>query len=159
MFQAVVLLIIGTVLIVLNYKAIKKEKSSFNTALMAETINMNDYDVELGKLKAEFAEDIAKLQSEIYELKELEKLQRRIEAALGIEETEAPIVEKEESEEIDKKPIKKTRKSSPKKSDGNKVRISEIKDMLNKNMSIDEIAQELNMGKGELLLIKDLYIK
>ncbi|MGE5628544.1 MAG: hypothetical protein ACM3X7_10625 [Solirubrobacterales bacterium] len=158
MFESVFLIIIGITLIVLNYRAIKKDKNSFNKLLRIEDDNINDYDLEIGKLKAEFAEDIAKLQIQISELKELEKLQKRIEAALSMDETEAS----DESELYTQETIGEESEPIERKSNnanGNKIKINEIKEMFDKNMDIDEIAQRLNMGKGELLLIKELYLK
>lgn len=41
----------------------------------------------------------------------------------------------------------------------NNVKIDEIKKMLDGNVSIDEISKITGIGKGELLLIEELYIK
>jgi hypothetical protein len=45
-----------------------------------------------------------------------------------------------------------------KNSDSNNVKITEIKKLLDHNLTVDKIAEKLNIGKGEVLLIKDLYI-
>lgn len=41
----------------------------------------------------------------------------------------------------------------------NKLRIKEVRDLINKGLSIEEIADVLKVGKGEILLIKELYLK
>lgn len=158
MFESVFLIITGVTLIVLNLRAIKKDKSSFSRVLRDEDNNFNDYDLEIGKLKAEFAEDIAKLQIQVSELKELEKLQKRIEAALSMEEPDLSEEAEEYTVEVSDHELESYEKPSNN-TNGNKIRINEIKEMFDKNMDIDEIAQRLNMGKGELLLIKELYLK
>jgi len=135
MFEVIFLIIIGTVLVILNYKAIMKEKKSFSSSLNQEQSNLKDYDIEIGKLRIDFSEDISQIQREIVELRE------SIEKSETVEKRE--IIEKKEHLELN----------------SNSVRIDEIKKMLEKNTSIDEIAKKLNIGKGEVLLIKELYIK
>lgn len=41
----------------------------------------------------------------------------------------------------------------------NNVLISEIEDMLSEGLTIEEISKKLNIAKGEILLIKELYLK
>ena len=41
----------------------------------------------------------------------------------------------------------------------NSVKIDEIRKMLDKGLSVDEVAEKLSLGKGEVLLIRGLYIK
>ena len=41
----------------------------------------------------------------------------------------------------------------------NSVKINEIKIMLDNGLSVDEISEKIGIGKGEVLLIKELYIK
>lgn len=41
----------------------------------------------------------------------------------------------------------------------NAVRINEIRGLLQEDFTVEEIAEKIGVGKGEVLLIKDLYIK
>jgi len=50
--------------------------------------------------------------------------------------------------------------SNPKKDiRGNSLKVEEVKELLGEGLSEDIIAQRLNIGKGEVLLIKELYLK
>lgn len=42
---------------------------------------------------------------------------------------------------------------------GNGSKVNEIKSLLDEGLSIEEIAEKIGIGKGEVLLIKDLYVK
>jgi Skp family chaperone for outer membrane proteins len=68
MFTAIILLIIGSVLIFLNIRAINKEKNSFQGILGETSDNMKEFEVEIGKLRREFAETLLELQTEISNL-------------------------------------------------------------------------------------------
>lgn len=41
----------------------------------------------------------------------------------------------------------------------NNVKIDEVRELLDKGLTLEDIAQKLQIGKGELLLIKELYLK
>ncbi len=50
--------------------------------------------------------------------------------------------------------------SNPKKDiKGNSLKVEEVKALLAEGLSEEGIAQQLNIGKGEVLLIKELYLK
>lgn len=44
-------------------------------------------------------------------------------------------------------------------SGSNGVKIDEINKLLSKGLSVEEVSEKLGIGKGEVLLIKDLYLK
>lgn len=142
MFEIIFLLLIGSALVLLNYKAIMKEKKSFSNALNEEQYSISNLDLELGKLKADFAEDILQLQSEMLKLRE--GLEKEIINEVR-EELEKEIINEEKPEVVIK--------------NSNSVRIDEIKTMLDEKLSLEEIAEKLKIGKGEVLLLKELYIK
>lgn len=134
MFQVIFLLLIGIALVLLNYKAITKERKSFSSTLSEEKSSISDMDLELGKLRADFSEDILQLQSELLKLREnLEK------------DTTKEIIIKENPEDLI--------------NNSNSVRIDVIKAMLDEKLSLEEISEKLKIGKGEVLLLKELYIK
>lgn len=74
-----ILLIIGVVLIVYNYRAIRHEQEdkqddskfdiSFQNVLQDSKEEMNDYKMELGLLRKDMAESLTELQEEIFDIK------------------------------------------------------------------------------------------
>ncbi|MBV4426924.1 hypothetical protein [Clostridium tyrobutyricum] len=132
--ESIILFIIGILLIVFNVKSIFKEKNSFQNKLNESSGSIKDFDVEIGNLRHEFAETIFELQ------KQIEKNDNEVKDNYNMEKSES-------SEEISKF------------ENYNNVKIDEIKEMLDDNMSIDEISESTGIGKGELLLIEELYIK
>ncbi|WP_023625313.1 hypothetical protein [Clostridium tyrobutyricum] len=132
--ESIILFIIGILLIVFNAKSIFKEKNSFQNKLNESSGSIKDFDVEIGNLRHEFAETIFELQ------KQIEKNDNEVKDNYNMEKSES-------SEEISKF------------ENYNNVKIDEIKEMLDDNMSIDEISESTGIGKGELLLIEELYHK
>lgn len=165
------LIIVGLVLIILNIKAIKNEKTSFKQVLSDKEYDLSEVDVRIGELRREFSETILELQKEILSLKEEQKSKglelenisdadiqeyRSIDILLEKEEiiSEAEVMNtKEDNEKLEKKSEKIQNESN------GSNRIKEIGELIDKGTSIDEICEKFKMGKGELLLIKDLYLK
>lgn len=291
MTEVILLLFIGTMLIVLNVNAIKKEKKSFSSTLKDKEDNIKDYQIEIGQLRRELSETVLELQKEIeylklkkeanknfteeksddnlleekeayktlyndekaiskesededfeqelrkellkgiesmhsskinkqdknkvkYENKELtaevnennvveqskdenekkaavqhedidevenkdiNEVNQQIESNDEIEkevQSGNKIAEENEQKEIDEKeekaraknPVKKIDNSinnydktdENNKSNNNSVKVNEIKAMIDQGLSVDEISEKIGIGKGEVLLIKELYIK
>ncbi|MDD7794581.1 hypothetical protein [Clostridium sp. 'White wine YQ'] len=68
--MAVFIIIISIALIYINYRALKKDKiSSFSDILAHKEESISDIQFEVGKLRREFSETILELQKEIIELK------------------------------------------------------------------------------------------
>lgn len=234
----IALVFIGTLLIVLNVNAIKKEKRSFSSALKNEEENMTDYQIEIGKFRREFSETVLELQKEIEVLRnkeevdvdakevlnqetnkhennsldindslgnkelmelihkdlETEKLSRKFSKLKNsytnkeikqnirkeVQEYDINIDSKDShkenvknnKEELEKEKVNlksnenknagnvlNNNEKMDENNKGNSSKISEIKDLLDKGMSIEEIAEKIGIGKGEVLLIKELYIK
>jgi uncharacterized protein YoxC len=148
--MAIALFVIGILLIILNISAVKKEKKSFSGTLSHAESNMKEFEVEIGKLRREFTETIIELQSEIAELRmKKESDESEITEPYDIETT-VQIVEENSQEfiEVDEEL-----------SNGNSIKINEISKFLEQDMSVDDIAEKLGIGKGEVLLIKELYLK
>lgn len=291
MTEVILLLFIGTMLIVLNVNAIKKEKKSFSSTLKDKEDNIKDYQIEIGQLRRELSETVLELQQEIEDLKlkkeanknfteekfddnlleekeayktlyndekaiskesEDEDFEQELRKELlkGIESMHSSkinkqdknkakyedkeltaevnennvveqgkdenekkavvqhedidevenkdinevnqqsesndeieeevqsgnkIAEENEQKEIDEKeekarvknPVKKIDNSinnydktdENNKSNNNSVKVNEIKAMIDQGLSVDEISEKIGIGKGEVLLIKELYIK
>lgn len=128
-----ILITTGISLVVINFYRIKKEqKKSFNNALEVEQLNrINTKDFEIELLNDE-----------------LEKLKRKVDKINknNIKENNA----NDNNIDIDKSKENKTLANSNSKKD-------KIKTLLDLGYSDEEICKELNLGKGELQLIKKIY--
>lgn len=166
------LIIISLTLIVLNIISFKKDKNSFKHILINKEENMQNYEVEIGKLRREMGETILDIQTEMRELKEkLNKLEHDIkeEEILNkeyniIQEESLINIEKEINKniEIHNEGIKAKNYEAVtdnKDDNRNSVKLEEIKKLIDKGMNEDEIAEVLHIGRGEMLLIKELYLK
>lgn len=191
---AVGLLLIGIVLILININTIRKEKNSFNTILDNSENNMKDFELEIGKLRKEFAETILELQQEIEELKanrevnieyksvenidvnvenidennnDLYKDEKNVDNILnnkGIEheniinDINYDVVRNKNESSVEN--VEKTIDKDKRNTKGhNSVKVDEISKLLNEGLNVEEIAEKIGMGKGEVILIKELYIK
>jgi len=140
------LIFIGLILIILNVLTIKKQNKSFKVVLGNATENTNDFDVRIGELRREFSESILELQSELMDMKEIMNTSY-LEEVNDIENNEK-IYEENKSEII---------------IDGahndNSEKVETIKRLFTEGLSLEEISEIMHLGKGEVLLIKDLYIR
>lgn len=212
----ILVLLIGIILIVLNVKAISKEKTDFDGVFKDRYNNIDEASLEIGKLRREFGETVFDLQKEILALKkELDvykdqdknniiindKLPEEVsfdslESDLSFQQLEDVLSddiedEEEYSDSLDKEPVNKEsleiyndinfnniiKNNNQEFKDEEKnleesniheskieeknssVKLEEIKKLLNQGLSVEEISEELNMGKGEVLLIIELYLK
>ena len=131
-----ILFLIAIILIVFNVNAVKKENSgSFTAVLKERQDNINEYDIKLGEIRKEYAENITEVQKEIEELKkQISEITKKSEVMYdkidnGVDEQKSPP------------------KADDKKSE-------EIKKLLKEGKSDDEICALTGLGKGEVLLIK-----
>ena len=131
--------LIGIALIIFNVRALSKEKPHFDQLLTNKVENMQDVEIKLGELRREFTEDIFELQKEIEKLKLKVYPEKKDEMYEEISET----VDNINSDEIV----------------SNNTRVNEIGTLLKQGLDIDEVAEKLSIGKGEVLLIKELYLK
>jgi F0F1-type ATP synthase membrane subunit b/b' len=152
------IILIGIVLIFFNYNAIKKDKKSFNNILGDEINNMDEFKVLLEETKEEFNEVILELRREIQDIND------KFNATLKInkKDDESSMKKVEVYDKIDDNKSKSKIKSKTNKTlntDANTVKINEVEELMKQGLNIDEIAERLNVGKGEVLLIKELYLK
>lgn len=167
----VFLLLIGVTLIILNIKAINKEKNSFQAVLQDREDNTTETEIIMGELRREFSETILELQKEIMDLKESlkeykaidEKKLNSVEAEFIIDRAELEVENTYSEEEM---PITEVKNDTTDKQieslsveKSNSVKIEEVGKLLKKGVSIDMICEKLSIGKGEVLLIKELYLK
>ncbi|MGH4120083.1 DUF6115 domain-containing protein [Clostridium sp.] len=149
------LIFIGLILVILNVLAIKKQNRSFNGVLGSAMGNINDDDIRIGELRREFSESILELQSEIMDMKRIMGTNMELHNNKELHKTsELP---KEDSEIMyDKKEIVIAK---PNISNNNSEKIQKIIKLFDEGYSEDSISEMLHLGKGEVLLIKDLYIR
>lgn len=130
----VLIILLGICLLLFNIKALKKDKKDFSDVLSHEKNSVGKDDIEIGKLRMEFSETVQDMQHEIEDLKE-------------------------KIEELEKRYGKKTEDISPIVESKVIPEVSKIKEMFNSGKTPEEISKELDISKGEVLLIKSLYIK
>ena len=159
------LILIGLILISLNVLAIKKQKRSFNGVLGNAIHNTRDYDIRIGELKREFSESILELQSEIMDMRDImDKNSKLIKSNNSFEEEK---IQKTTSYLEEVHDIVDTEKISDEnmahiiieKVNNNSVKVDKIKKLSSEGLTVDEISEIMHLGKGEVLLIKDLYIR
>ena len=171
------LIFIGLILVVLNVLSIKKQNKSFDGVLGSAISNVDDYDIRLAQLRREFAESILEVQSEIMELRELmasgSRLNKNYDSQMEESKTNFEKIEKnipltsysegDKHIDIHEKNYHEHKDSisidEPSINNGNSAKVEEIKKLFSEGLSAEEISDQLHLGKGEVLLIKDLYIR
>ncbi|WBW95410.1 hypothetical protein [Oceanirhabdus sp. W0125-5] len=141
----IVLISIGLILIITAMFEYKKDKGkhSFKKEFKNAIDNANDYKVEIGKLRKEFSETILELQKEIYQVKRLEnsKSDEFLKNIENKEGNESVFSEKTDIEEV-----------------GYSSNIEMIRKLINEGKDIEEVCGLTKMPKGEVLLVKELYL-
>lgn len=131
--MVIILLIIGILLIIVNIKAIKKEENSFHNVLKYNEKDISKIELEFGQFRKDIAESITELQKEIYQLKGVSSEQE-------IEKTD------EDGENV----ISEINFQN---------KTERIKKLLDDGLSVDQVCKELSLGRGEVLLVQNLYKK
>ncbi len=178
----ILLIIIGVALIATNIRAIMREENNFSKAMIDAESNIDEVDMRLVEIRSEFAKTITELQREINDLKkvnhtefiEKELLEKIDDSDISISNDEYinTLVDKIDSlddniflqvENMDEvmDDLKEEEKDSNPKKDikSNSLKVEDVKELLGQGLSEDTIAQRLSIGKGEVLLIKELYLK
>lgn len=162
-----IIIIIGLVLIIFNYRAIKRENNSFEIQdkdnsfrkILNDNKNeMTDYKLELGLLRKNLGESLTELQEEILEIKT--RLQK-IENNNGIVNEKKDIYKEitgKSQENISKDVISEI---SILNNDDieTSIKTDKIKEFLEMGLSEEEICRRLSISKGEVLLVKELFKK
>ena len=129
----ILIVTIGILLIWINRKEFKVKNSGFKEVLINKTDTITEVEIEIQNLRRDFAETIGILQMDIKNLRE------------NIDNLKGTQVIEESSEEND---FSNSEKSN---------NVEEVKKLIEQGVSIDDICKILSIGKGEVLLIKDLY--
>ncbi len=178
----ILLIIIGVALIATNIRAIMREENNFSKAMIDAESNIDEVDMRLIEIRSDFAKTITELQREINDLKKVnhtefiknELLEKRDDSDKNISNDEYIntlvdkidslddniILEEKNMDELINDLKEEEKDSNPKKDiKGNSLKVEEVKALLAEGLSEEGIAQQLNIGKGEVLLIKELYLK
>jgi hypothetical protein len=192
MGTAIALLIFAIALILVNLKAISKEKGDFKGILNNAENNIGEFQVEIGKLRREFAETLLEIQTQLVELeekidgnksdldininnttkkddiiksvnmknisayKEVVSYNDKISDIVNINFDNFKREDNQVNEDNKDDEIKQEEKREE--IPNNNIKVQEIQRLLNRGLSIDEVSDELKIGKGEVLLIKELYL-
>ncbi|SUY47464.1 Uncharacterised protein [Clostridium putrefaciens] len=151
------LMIIAGVLITLNIRAIKKEDKSFKEVLIQKENSITPTDIAIGKMRKDMAESIFELQKDIEYLKnnmimhdkqEDVRYNSIINNDLVKSEQKPQIINLVKDDEI--KNVEEIKESD---------KVIEVIKLFSNGKEVEEICEELNLNRGEVLLIKELYKK
>ncbi|AWZ48213.1 hypothetical protein C3495_05010 [Clostridiaceae bacterium 14S0207] len=141
------LLTIGIILIIYSVLGIKKEEKGFNNFLEGSFENAKDEKLEIGILRKEIAETLTEIQKDLVSMEdEIAELKVFKESLKNVKQSNSSLNINFDCKKDDN--IK-----------SNENRKLEIKKLLEEGHSVEEISANFNIGKGEVLLIRDLYQK
>ena len=146
-----ILIVIGVILVVLNYKALKKDESSFSDVLKYKQKDMTEVEVEIGAIRRDIAESLTELQKEILEIKQHINFNNNVEDIKENLETDEELISNNLTsidEEVDVR-----------NEIDNKNKTEVIRELISLGLNDDEICEKLSLGKGEVLLVRNLYKK
>lgn len=166
-----ILLIIGSVLVIYNYRVIKREnkmnnedkssKISFKDMLQDNKDGLSDYKIEIGRLRRDIAESLTELQEEIIEIKnnfnKLKNNEKVYEHIKDIESSKEGIIDENSSYGLDYDDDVVSEINFSEKADSNKTQ--SIKKLLEDGLTVEQICYDLSVSKGEVLLVKGLFRK
>ena len=136
----ILIVVVGIILIWINRKEFQVKSAEFKEVLSNKKDTISDVEIEIQNLRRVFAETIGILQMDIKNLsKDIDNLKGTQYVNKNIEKTEESIVKSDFKDE------------------GKSNDVEEVKRLIEQGVSIDDICRILSIGKGEVLLIKDLY--
>lgn len=146
-----ILIVIGVILVVLNYKALKKDETSFSDVLKYKQKDMTEVEVEIGAIRTDIAESLTELQKEILDIKQYINFNNNVEHI-------------KENLELDEELISNNLTSIDEEVDvineiDNKNKTEVIRELISLGLNDEEICEKLSLGKGEVLLVRNLYKK
>ena len=146
-----ILIVIGVILVVLNYKALKKDETSFSDVLKYKQKDMTEVEIEIGAIRRDIAESLTELQKEILDIKQHINFNNNVEDIKENLETDEELISNNLTsidEEVDV--INEI---------DNKNKTEVIRELISLGLNDDEICEKLSLGKGEVLLVRNLYKK
>jgi len=151
------LVIVGVLLIVLNFHSINKDKGLFKENLSSSIENIDENQIKIGKLRVDIAESFLDLQTQMQQMKEESDLLGQRIITLEKNKSKLKKIDKIIDEPIILNSIYQanTDSNNPEMD----LKINDVQKLLDMGVSIDEVAVKLCIGKGEVILIKNLYLK
>lgn len=146
-----ILIVIGVILVVLNYNALKKDETSFSDVLKYKQKDMTEVEVEIGVIRRDIAESLTELQKEILDIKQHINFNNNVEDIKENLETDEELISNNLTsidEEVDV--INEI---------DNKNKTEVIRELISLGLNDEEICEKLSLGKGEVLLVRNLYKK
>nr|WP_304284410.1 hypothetical protein [Clostridium paraputrificum] len=146
-----ILIVIGVILVVLNYKALKKDETSFSDVLKYKQKDMTEVEIEIGAIRRDIAESLTELQKEILDIKQHINFNNNVEDIKENLETDEELISNNLTsidEEVDV--INEI---------DNKNKTEVIRELISLGLNDEEICEKLSLGKGEVLLLRNLYKK
>ena len=150
---ALILIIVGALLIYFNRKEFPKKENFLETFNNASK-NITDKDLDMLKLRKEFAETIVELQHDIEAIKDKisnDNVENIPDDILTFESEEVNIKEEQKVIVEDK--------NNENELGINNIKISEVDRLKKEGLSVEQICEKLGIGKGEVLLIEKLYLE
>ena len=136
----ILILIIGIIIIIFSSIMLRKnqdkenEDNLFNTVLQTNKNDLNEYKYEIGILRKSIGESLAELQNDILNIRdEINKIKEKKQV------TDNNIYVNKETDMAEK--------------------AQKIKKLLDSGISNEEICRQLDISKGEVLLVAELYKK
>ncbi|MBU3142289.1 DUF6115 domain-containing protein [Clostridium sp. CF012] len=152
------LIFIGLILVILNVLSIRKQNKSFNGVLTNAIEDTHDYDIRIGELRREFSESILELQSELMHIKE--NMEESNGANINYEKSTSYMQDVNDIDSNDKIQVRNKNEIIIEYAHNkNSEKVEEIKRLFAEGFPVEEISEIMHLGKGEVLLIKDLYIR
>ena len=145
-----ILIVIGVILVVLNYKALKKDETSFSDVLKYKQKDMTEVEIEIGAIRRDIAESLTELQKEILDIKQHINFNNNVEDIKENLETDEELISNNLTsidEEVDV--INEI---------DNKNKTEVIRELISLGLNDEEICEKLSLGKGEVLLV-GIYTK
>lgn len=146
------LIFVGLILVILNVLSIRKQNKSFNGVLGDALENTHDCDIRIGEIRREFSESILELQSQIMGMKEI--MEKNNDKNSSYLENVTYMENNKKNHDKSKNEIIKDESHN-----SNSEKVEGIKRLFSEGLSVEEISEMMHLGKGEVLLIKDLYIR
>ncbi|HCW03631.1 MAG TPA: hypothetical protein DGK91_03250 [Clostridium sp.] len=145
----IILTLLGIIIIIFSLSSLIKESrnsqlNNFQVVYENKKEDISDIDLKIGEMRTEFAETILELQQEIIDLRERTSTAKDIDS---------------QDKQVEENTSESSETSTEKESVYNSVRVNDIQKLYQQGYSIDQISEELGISKGEILLIKDLYLK
>lgn len=148
----IVIILIGIVLIIVNYKALKKNESSFSSVYSNKKEDLTEVDLKIGQIRKDMAESLLELQQEILELKKTNK------SADNFNDVKNFDIKSEKSIKNETEYLLTEENSVINEIHFNN-KTEQIKKLLDMGLNDDQICEKLSLGKGEVQLVKGLFKK